>query len=367
MKTNFTKVLLILSLAIVYSYAYSGADASARNSCVNGKKYKAKAKVNGPNGCARTVIRENNCQEANTGLLILYKKTENCDCLGPNANFLNPVGASARAISDENEVSDYAFKAGGCRRYRAGGEMNPINDMELNSFEGVVESNASFKDFHVDYSTGKLILNDFNAKLKIESNDFENEFSLFQIVINSIVTRVNGQEEIMEIYKSEVYFQNGKINLFGNKLLLESDFERIRLEKGFELKFNTKDLIIDLGSSLDPSLTIEVTLKGDVGNILTGNSELHQFDYTLLTSYNQETRSHLVILESETNKLLNLTIRAINGNILHYLSNINLIANERKVIVLDNAIFQSSNDGMFLLQTQSSEGYIRNSVIFHNQ
>ena len=352
-------------MAFICNDAFSDADATARNKCRNGKRYKAKAKVNGPNGCARTVIRDNNCQGVNTGLLVLYKSPNNCDCLGPDANLLNPVGSSSRAISQPGEVSTYAYKFGGCRRYRAGGEMNMINDANFQNLNTGVESLTSFRDFTVDYNLGKLVLNNFGAKLKIESPDIVNEFSLFQIVVNAIKINENGVENISQLLTSEVYFQNGKVNFYGKNIFKLSDFEKVNLVNGYSLTLQNTNFNIELGNPIDTSMIIEVSLKGDVGNILAGNSLLHQFDYTVVPSLNQETNHYQVIIDSEEDKSLKLIVKDLNAQNLLEIENIDIVAGERKIIILDDNLFLNSHDEIFLLQTESDDGYIQNSVIIN--
>lgn len=53
--------LLTLSLP---SVAFADASASAKNKCRNDKRYKSKAKVNGPNGCKREKYVDKNCFSA---------------------------------------------------------------------------------------------------------------------------------------------------------------------------------------------------------------------------------------------------------------------------------------------------------------
>lgn len=354
-------------MAFIINDVYSDADASVRNKCRNGKRYKAKAKVNGPNGCIRTVVRDNNCSGVDTDLLRLFKSPDDCTCLGPDANIYNPVGAAARAISKPGEVSEYAFKFGGCRKYRAGGYTTPVDDSEFQNTDTGVESFASFRDYKVDYEHGYLTLSDFKAKLKIQSRDFENEFALFQILVNEIKHDSLGNEIYKEIVRTEVYIQNGKLYIYGKNIFRNLDFEKHSSEYYYEAIFNNSDLQIDLSNPIDTSMNIEVSLRGDVGNILAGESDLREFDYKVLPSFNVVNNVYQIQIDSEFDQILNLTVKDLNSTNTLVINHIYIVGGERKLIVLDENFIKNSSSQILLLQTESRDGQIMNNVILKSQ
>lgn len=365
---NQKSLILFLFLTFFINEVYAHAEAKVRNNCTFGNKYRSFAKVNGPNGCARTVNQNNNCSGTNTGLLQLYKSPDNCTCQGPvPISITDPIGAAARGISKEDEVSVYAFKIGNCRRYRAGGTMNPIDEPELQNTDSGVESFASFRDFKINYENGSLNLYNFNAKLKIESQDFKNEFALFQIVVNGIKYDLSGNEITTELLKTEVYLQNGKMYFKGNNVFSDLDFEEYSTEYYYEAKLENSDLQIDLGSSIDTAMSIEVSIKGDVGNILAGDSELREFDYTVVTSLNLETNVYQVIIDSESDKSLNLAVKDLNSPNTLYINDVKIIGCQRKIITLDDNFINNTNGQILLLQTETDDGQIMNKVILKSQ
>ncbi|MCE3295981.1 MAG: hypothetical protein K0R65_1695 [Crocinitomicaceae bacterium] len=148
MKKLIYSLIAVVLFTSIPLESYADANAHARNNCRFGKRYKSKAKVNGPNGCARTVLRDNNC----TGVVsqaVLYRSMD-CVCQGSTWGPTYAEGAYAYGRADGSGLETHSFKSTACSGYRAGGSLinsDPIK--KPTKFDGVVRSELSLTRYRV--------------------------------------------------------------------------------------------------------------------------------------------------------------------------------------------------------------------------
>ncbi len=344
--------LLALSLP---SLAFADASASAKNKCKNGKRYKSKAKVNGPNGCKRDKFVDKNCSSA-TSEAWLYRQSEsNCTCVGYDWAPGRVKGSDAYAHASAAHVTAYSSKTGACSGYKAGGVVN-YDRKQSSKFEGIVKSETGFSQMSFDYVNNSISLSNFKSLLEINSEDFVNEYSIVQVSVDIVTEDENGDDVLRNIFFSQATFKDGRLVFLGDLFKL-SDFNTTTLQYGRKYELNLDQKMINLNTDIDESMVIEVTINTDAGNILDGDSEIEKSSVAFDASVNVIDNNVLVKLNSTQDLMANLEVRDMNGVKVHEINTIDLVSGIQKNIDIDKSVLMNRGS-YFVLILRLSNGQV---------
>lgn len=337
MKKSIYLLSLILLIIGTPNFSFAHATASAKNKCKNGKRYKAKAKVNGPNGCARTVLKDNNCSGVIAEGLLRRESKDACKCIGYDWTPTSEIGAYAKGIANGSGVSVTSYKASQCSGYHAGGVgLNTPQATPISTFQGIVQSDLKINKIDYDYTNNTISFADLQGLLKINSEDFKNEYSIFTLSINIITYAGNSNHEKENtIFISQVSFINGKLQFYGNNGgFTEKDFTINALEHGQEYTLNSSNRVIKLDTDITEDMDIEVTVKSDCGNVLDGKSEIAHSKVLLKTTFDINTNDIYINILSETSDLYEIEIRDLNGNTVKTINSVEVLENTLKLVTI---------------------------------
>lgn len=337
------------------SIAFADAGASAKNKCRNGKRYKSKAKVNGPNSCQRERYVDKNCSSATSEAVLYRQSTENCTCIGSEWTPSAVTGAYAYAHASAAGITSTSYKTNSCSGYKAGGAPTFVSN-KASKFEGAVRAESGFSDLTFDYDDNSITLSDFKSLLQINSEDFINEYSIVQISVDVVKEDANGDDILSNILFAQATFKDGRIVFLGDVFNL-SDFKMIQLENGIEYNLNSDQKTLNLGTDIDESMVIEVTINTDAGNILDGASEIERSSVTMDASFNVTNDNVLVKLNSNESLSGVLEIRDLYGVKLHDINSINLSNGIQSDLEISKSVF-SKHGNYFILLLRLSNGQV---------
>lgn len=350
------KIVFIGFLTLsIPSVAFADGSASAKNKCKNGKRYKSKAKVNGPNGCKREKYKDNNCSSA-TSEANLYRQSEkNCTCIGYEWTPGGVLGSHAYGHASAGQVTSTSWKTGACSGYKAGGLVK-FDRNQSSSFEGIVKSETGFSQMSFDYVNNSISLFNFKSLLEINSEDFVNEYSIVQVSVDIVTEDENGDDVLRNIFFSQATFKDGRLVFLGDLFKL-SDFNSTSLLNGRKYELNLDQKLINLNSNIDESMVIEVTINTDAGNILDGDSEIEKSSVSLYASVNVSNNNLLVKLNSTQDLMANLEVRDMNGFKVHEINSIDLVSGLQKNIDIDKSVVMNRGS-YFILILRLSNGQV---------
>ncbi len=344
--------LLTLSLP---SVAFADASASAKNKCRNDKRYKSKAKVNGPNGCKREKYVDKNCFSA-TSEAKLYRESESkCTCIGYEWTPAGVLGSYAYGHASPSEVTSTSWKTGACSGYKAGGAVL-FDRMQSSKFEGIVKSETRFSQMSFDYANNSISLSNFKSLLEINSEDFINEYSIVQVSVDVVTEDENGDDVLSNIFFSQATFKDGRLVFLGDFFKL-NDFTSTPLINGRKYELNLDQKLINLNTDIDESMVIEVTINTDAGNILDGDSEIEKSSVAFDASVHVISNDILIKLNSTQNLMANLEVRDMNGVKVHEINTIELVSGLQKNIDIDKSILMNKGS-YFVLILRLSNGQV---------
>lgn len=337
------------------SVAFADGSASAKNKCKNGKRYKSKAKVNGPSGCKRERYKDKDCSSA-TSEAMLYRQSEtNCTCIGSEWTPGGILGSYAYGHASAAAVTSTSWKTGACSGYKAGGSL--LFDRKQSSrFEGIVKSETGFSQMSFDYVNNTISLSNFKSLLEINSDDFVNEYSIVQVSVDIVTEDANGDDVLSNIFFSQATFKDGRLLFLGDLFKLD-DFNSTALINGRKYELNLDQKLITLNTDIDESMVIEVTINTDAGNILDGDSEIEKSSVTFDASVNVISNNVLVKLNSTQDLIANLEVRDMNGVKVHEINTIDLVSDVQKNIDIDKSVLMNRGS-YFVLIVRLSNGQV---------
>jgi hypothetical protein len=341
MKKLICLMLFVGTIIIPFSSLADGR-ASARNKCRNDVRYKAKAKVNGPNSCVRERFVDKNCSSAESYARLL-KSGSNCTCIGSDWQPGAVLAAEAQGIANSNQVYSHSFKTNQCSGYKAGGFVSPyLNNLLPLTDAGLVDAQISLTSFDIDYSLNQVSIKDIAGKLAIVSDDFLNEYSIIQLGISIIHFDENDNETEEVIYFTQAMLKNGELQTMGdNSGFTDADFSMQPIGNGMAYAMNRLQKIIQLQKDIDEDMIIEVYVTTDAGNIITGESEIEKPIIDLTNAQDLINRIINFKVLSEKDYTGILSIRDINGNEIYKSEILTIIKNQ----VLNILVPYSSLDG----------------------
>jgi hypothetical protein len=363
MKNLFKIVLLGFLTLSISPVSFADAGASAKNKCKNGKRYKSKAKVNGPNSCKREKYVDINCQYASSEAKLNRKSETNCTCIGYEWTPGGVLGSHAKGYASSSQVYSSSWKTGACSGYKAGGAVM-FDRNQSPRFEGDVKSEIGFSEMTFDYVANSISLSRFNSLLEINSEDFANEYSILQVSVDIVTEDANGDDVLSNIFFSQATFKDGRLVLLGDFFKLD-DFIYKPLAHGCKYELNLDQKLINLNTDIEESMVIEVTINTDAGNILDGDSEIEKSSVTLDASVNAINNNLLVKINSAENLLANLDIRDMNGVKVHEINSIDLASGREKILDIDKSVLMDRGPYFVIILRLSNGQVVVDNIILY--
>jgi hypothetical protein len=336
---NLLSVLLLVLIATPNSFADAGA--SQKNKCKNGKRYKAKVKVNGP-GCSKVKEKDKSCSAVAYNES-LYIDTD-CNC-HTSSNPTFATGANAQAYAGPDGLFTQTYKTNHCRRYKAGGESANIPlPLKKSNYEGRIESTSRASNVIFDYDNNSVKLINYFVKLVVDSDDQMNEFAVAQLRMDKIIGEDIDSVDVLEnIFHVQMSLKEGKLVIRGNHISLNQfTYTNNGYQTVYELSI--PEMIIPLDIDINPEMDLEISFGSDVGNILDGDSEIEIKDTRITTSINSIDGTINCVIVSDLNSNAKLRVRDLSGNQIFYEQNIQLVSGQPVTFVIPNiALFNKGN------------------------
>lgn len=343
--------------------AFADGSASAKNKCRNDKRYKSKAKVNGPNDCKREKYVDKNCSAATSEAKLHRQSETNCTCIGHEWTPGGVLGSYAYGHASESQVTSTSWKTGACSGYKAGGIVM-FDRNQSSIFEGIVKSEAGFTQMSFDYVSNSISLLNFNSLLEINSEDFVNEYSIVQVSVDVVTEDGNGNDVLSNIFFSQATFKDGRIVFLGDLFKLD-DFTSTPLTNGRKYEINIDQKLINLNTDIDESMVIEVTINTDAGNILDGGSEIEKSNVTLDASVNAITNNILMKINSTQDLTANFEIRDINGFKVYVSNSFDIVSCLPRNIDIDESVLLNHGSSFVLILRLSNGQVVTDNIITH--
>jgi hypothetical protein len=132
-------------------------------------------------------------------------------------------------------------------------------------------------------------------------------------------------------------------------------FSETELLNGFEYALLIDSLALSMPVDIDTSMTIEVRLVADVGNLEDGGPEAPNSSETLKVAYNLDSKEALVDLMSNGGQDVELIIRDLWGREILKIEKIELIANTKKTLAIETSKFKPGTLYVVLVKTKKGE------------
>jgi hypothetical protein len=364
---KFLSIVLMITALVISNQALADSHASARNKCKNGKRYKTKVKVNGPNGCAREVYKDNNCSSSESEA-VLYRDPS-CVCQGSTWSPVYTEGAYAYALANGNGLTSISYKTTACNGWKAGGNL--FNQNIATPYprpEGKTKVELSSKELVYNYEANTIQLKTLKGELSTQSTDLLNEFGLFQITISLIDPVKSDVDKVIEtLYFAQVSLKDGKLFFTGsNNFLTSSDFDYKNNGSGLSYTLKPGHRQIQLTKDITEDMLIEVTLTSDVGNLQDGRSEVEVVDTKLTTEINVVSNNIKVKIQSNKDTSGDIEVYDQQGFLLKRIQNTSIQNSIDFYTELDRTDFINKGQ-YFLVIFRESTGEISSDNFTVNQ